>query len=194
VETASNSITCPTCRSMPTATRRVNSSLRAEYMPFYRFQIESPLPAQTVLQRIRTLVRDKPGFWKSIKESFGGHPNGGPPFIGKVEGDTFCMYRDIRYRNSFLPQVRGSVVSTSRGSKVLVTMYLHPLVALFVLFWLGAVGAGALAVFSAQNGNIGPALIPAGMFLFGIILTVGAFYPEAFKARRLLEQSIGTEF
>jgi hypothetical protein len=163
-------------------------------MPFYRFHIESPLPKQTVLQRIRTLVREKPGFWQTIKESFGGHPDGCPLFIGKVEGDAFRMYRDIRYRNSFLPQLRGSVVSTSRGSRVLITMYLHPLVAVFVLFWLGAVGTGALASFNAQNGNIGPALIPAGMFLFGIVLTVGSFYPEAFKARRLFEQSIGTEF
>lgn len=162
-------------------------------MPFYRFQIESTLPAQTVLQRIRTLVREKPGFWQSIKESFGKRPDDCPPFIGKVEGDAFCMYRDIRYRNSFLPQVRGSVVSTSRGSRVLITMYLHPLVALFVLFWLGAVGAGSLAAFSSQNGNTGLALIPAGMFLFGIVLTVGAFYPEALKARRILEQSIEPE-
>jgi hypothetical protein len=162
-------------------------------MPFYRFQIESPLPTQTVLLRIRTLVREKPGFWQSIKESFGGRPAGSPPFIGKVEGDAFLMSRDIRYRNSFLPQVRGSVVSTSRGSRVLITMYLHPLVAVFMLFWLGGIGAGALAAFNAQNGSIGPALIPAGMFLFGIVLTVGAFYPEAFKARRLLEQSIGTD-
>ena len=158
-------------------------------MPFYRFQIVTPLPTQTVLQRVRTLVREKPGFWQSIKESFGGHPSDSSPFIGKVEGDSFRMYRDIRYRNSFLPQVRGSVVSTSRGSRVLITMYLHPLVAVFVLFWLGTAGTGVITAFNAQNGNIGPAL----MFLFGLILTVGAFYPEAFKARRLLEQSIGTE-
>ncbi len=163
-------------------------------MPFYRFQIDSPLPTQTVLLRIRALVREKPGSWQSIKESFGRRPDDCPPFIGKVEGDAFRMYRDIRYRNSFLPQVRGSVVSTSRGSRVLITMHLHPLVALFVLFWLSAVGTGALAAFNSQNGNSGLALIPAGMFLFGIVLTVGAFYPEAFKARKLLEKSVGTEF
>jgi hypothetical protein len=162
-------------------------------MPFYRFQIDSPLPAQTVLLRIRTLVREKPGFWQSIKESFGARPDNSPPFIGKIDGDTFRMYRDIRYRNSFLPQVRGSVVSTSRGSRVLITMYLHSLVAVFVLFWLGGVGAGALAAFNAQNGNTGFGLIPAGMFLFGIVLTVAGFYPEALKARRLLEQSIGNK-
>src|SRR6266540_7483414 len=146
-------------------------------MPFYRFQIDSPLPAQTVLLRIHTLVREKPGFWQSVKESFGRRQNNCPPFIGKVEGDAFRMYRDIRYRNSFLPQVRGSVVSTSHGSRVLITMYLHPLVALFVLFWLGTVGTGALAALNSQNGNSGLSLIPAGMFLFGVVLTVGAFYP-----------------
>ncbi len=156
-------------------------------MPFYRCEIDSTLPAQTVLQRIRTLVRDKPGFWQSIKESFGRRPEDCPPFIGKIEGDSFRVYRDIRYRNSFLPQVRGTVVSTSRGSRVLITMYLHPLVALFVLFWLGGVGAGAIAMFRTENGSF---FIPVLMFLFGIGLTVGGFYPEALKARRILKKSI----
>jgi hypothetical protein len=160
-------------------------------MPFYRFHIESPLTTQTVLLRVRALVREAPGFWQSVKESFGRRPEGSPPFIGKVEGFTFRMHRDIRYRNSFLPQVRGSVVSTPVGTRVLITMYLHPLVAAFMLFWLGVVGIGALTAFITQRESIDSALIPAGMFLFGIALTVGGFYPEAFKARRLLEQGIG---
>ncbi len=156
-------------------------------MPFYRFQIESSLPKQTVLSRIRAIVREKPGFWQSVKESFGSRPEGSPPFIGEVEGESFLIHRDIRYRNSFLPQVRGSVVSTPIGSSVFITMYLHPLVALFMLFWLGGVGAGALAMLKAENGSF---IIPAIMLLFGIGLTAGGFYPEAMKARRILKQSI----
>ena len=159
-------------------------------MPFYRCQIDSPLPAQSVLQRLRALIRDKPGFWQSIKESFGNRPEVSRPFIGKIEGDKFRMYRDIRYRNSFLPQVRGSVVSTSRGSRISITMHLHPLVALFVLYWLGSMGGYTIAAFGAGKGfNV----IPALAFLFGIGLTVGSFYPEALKARRILTQSIGSQ-
>jgi hypothetical protein len=166
------------------------SRLDTRRMPFYRFQIQSRLTTETILVRIRALVRESPGFWQSVRESLGRRPDDSPPFIGRVEGNRFRMRRDIRYRNSFLPQVHGSVVPNPVGANVKVTMYLHPLVVGFMLFWLGTVGLGALVGFTNQRESMGPALIPAGMFLFGIGLVVGGFYPEAYKARRLLEQGI----
>lgn len=160
-------------------------------MPIYRFQIESSLPAENILWKIRALVRESPRFVQSINEAFGDRPKDCPPFIGKVEGNVFRIRRDIHYRNSFLPLVRGSVTPSSNGTKVSISMHLHPFVALFMLFWLGGVGSGMIAAVTSQSGNIGAALFPGGMFAFGIVLTAGGFYPEAFKARRLLEQSIG---
>jgi hypothetical protein len=44
---------------------------------------------------------------------------------------------------------------------------------------------------TTAHSNFQAALIPFGMFLFGIALTLGGFYPEALKARRLLEQNLG---
>jgi hypothetical protein len=160
-------------------------------MAFFRFQVDSSLTSQEVLQRIHVLAREAPGFWQSIKESFGARRGGGPPFIGKVEGDTFRLSRDIHYRNSFLPQVRGRVISSPTGSRVLVTMHLHPVVGAFMLFWLGGVAIGAWAAFTSPQAGSTSTLITAGMFVFGVVLTLGAFYPEAFKARRLLERGIG---
>ncbi|WP_263770031.1 hypothetical protein [Propionivibrio soli] len=161
-------------------------------MPFYRFQIDSPLATQAVLLRVRGLMRESPSILQAIKESFGKRPQGGPPFIGTLDGTTFKMRRDIRYRNSFLPQVHGNVISAPAGSRILVRMNLHPLIAAFILFWLGAVGVGAVAAFMSESRSIQSVLIPAGMFMFGIVLTAGGFYPEAVKARRLLEQRIAT--
>ena len=54
------------------------------------------------------------------------------------------------------------------------TMHLHPVVALFMLFYLGATGHGAAW----------------GLFAFGVALTVGAFFPEALKAQRLLTNAL----
>ena len=161
-------------------------------MPFYRYELVSTLQPETVLRRVGTLVREAPGFLQSVKESFWKRPEDAPPFIGKIEGNAFRMHRNIRYRNSFLPQVRGSVVSTPVGTTLRITMHLHPVAAVFMLVWLGAVATGALAAFTSQCESIASALIPAGMLVFGIALTVGGFYPEAFKARRLLEQAVGT--
>jgi hypothetical protein len=68
-------------------------------------------------------------------------------------------------------------------------MYLHPLVLAFMLFWLGGVGLGAVAALRQGDGGAAT-LVPIGMFVFGVALTLGGFYPEAIKARRLLEQHI----
>src|SRR5262245_58927278 len=158
-------------------------------MPIYRFQIHSHLTTQAVLERVKTLGREAPGFPQLLKESFGVRPDGAPPFIGKVEGSEFKCYRDIRYRNSFLPRITGRVDADVDGAKIDVVMYLHPFVLVFMLFWLGAVGVGAVAAF--RQADVGAvSLVPDGMFVFGVVLTIGGFYPEAIKARRLLEQHI----
>ena len=159
-------------------------------MPFYQFQMQSPLTTETILVRIRALVHEPPGSYQSVREAFGSRADGRPPFIGRVEGTHFHMRRDIRYRNSFLPRVRGSVVQNPVGANVKVTMYLRPLVAAVMLLWLGAVGLGTLAVVTNERESMVPALLPAGMFSFGIVLVVVGFYPEVYKARRLLEQGV----
>ena len=69
-------------------------------------------------------------------------------------------------------------------------MYLHPAVAVFMLLWLGAVGLGAAAALSQVNRG-GAALAPIGLLVFVVVLMLTGFYPEAIKARRLLEQHIG---
>jgi hypothetical protein len=140
---------------------------------------------------MRALTREAPSVWQSVKESFVRGRELGVPFIGSVEGSTFHLRRDIRYRNSFLPQVRGRVEAMVGGSRIFVTMHLHPVVGVFMLIWLGGVGFGALAVLASAHVGAGPTLIPFGMLVFGIALTLGGFYPEAFKARRILEQGVG---
>ncbi|WP_153067366.1 hypothetical protein [Steroidobacter cummioxidans] len=89
-----------------------------------------------------------------------------------------------------MPRIAGRVDSYPNGTKIDVVMYLHPVVLVFMLFWLGGVGLGAAAVLRQGDGGVGT-LVPMGMFAFGVALTLGGFYPEAIKARRLLEQHIG---
>ena len=158
-------------------------------MAFYRFELRSQLSAQETLERLRGLVRAQSGFWQSLRDSFGIRLEDGLPFIGSIDGNDFKVRRDIRYRNSFLPSIRGRVIPTPEGATVAVTMHLHPVVIVLMSFWLGAVGSGAWAMF--VRGKTIEALPLCGMFVFGLALTFGGFYPEAFKARRILEANLG---
>ncbi len=157
-------------------------------MPWYRFHIETHLSPQAALARVSTLVRERPGLVQSFKEAFGWRPDGAPPFFGSVEGTEFKCQRDIRYKNSFLPRIRGRVGRSPYGTRIDVTMSLHPIVAALMVIWLGGVGISAVVFGQSDGAPI--AMMPIPMFIFGVGLTLGAFYPEAIKARRLLEQHL----
>jgi len=145
-----------------------------------RFEIESEAPPQVVIERLRASVRPKPDLLESLGRSWKRRDASGPPFVGSVGEDSFRIHRDFRGRNSFVPLIRGRVISTHAGARVTGIMLLHPVVAVFTPFWLGAVGYGALTDKSA------PPVALWIMFIFGVSLAAGGFFVEASKAKRLL--------
>lgn len=152
-------------------------------MPFYRFEIEVNAPPPAVVERLRRIVRGKLSFRESLRQSFPFNQAEGALFIGSVMDDCFKMRRNIRYRNSFLPIIRGRIASYGVGTRVSVTMFLHPIVAIFMIFWLGMIASVAVSHPTASP-------IQWGMLAFGIALSVGGFIPEVIKARRLISEAI----
>lgn len=161
-------------------------------MPFRRIEFDVPLSETEVESRIQMVTRPRRTITEILKTGFRIFASGGPPFVGEVSTDSFQIRRDIRYRNSFLPLLKGRLTSVPGGTRVNVVMHIHPLVALFMLFWFSGVGAGAIAItFGQHSGEGAMALIPFGMLVFGVALVCGGFYPEANKAERLLRESLG---
>jgi hypothetical protein len=148
-------------------------------MPIYGFHLDVPFERHVVTERIQSVVREEP----PLRQWFSSREPVGVPFIGCVRDESFKLRRDIRYRNSFLPRLRGRIVPTPTGTRVSVTMFLHPFVALFMVFWLGGVGYGALTDTSFR-------LVLWGMFAFGVLLATGGFFPEAFTAKRILSEAL----
>jgi hypothetical protein len=66
-------------------------------------------------------------------------------------------------------------------------MFLHPLVALFMVIWLGTVGRGALI------NQSGPPFVLWGMFAFGIGLVAVGFIPEVITAKRLIRCALKSD-
>jgi len=115
------------------------------------------------------------------------------PFEGEVGDAVFDVRRTIGYRNSFLPQIRGKISAAPEGSRIAITMRLHPLVLAFMILWLGGVGVGCISILFAElqkGGAPFKALGPAGMFIFGWVLSAGGFTFEARKASVLLASTM----
>jgi len=115
------------------------------------------------------------------------------PFEGEVGDGTFNVQRAITYRNSFLPRIRGTISAAPDGSRIAVTMRLHPLVLVFMTVWLGGVGAAILLILAGElrKGRLSSAVLPpATMFIFGASISTGCFAYEARKAVTLLADTM----
>ncbi len=86
-------------------------------MPFYAFHLDVPVPPDVVAARVNAAVGKVPNFWESLKRSWNGPRPQGAPFLGTVTGRSFKIRRDIHYRNSFLPIVRGKIVATPHWAR-----------------------------------------------------------------------------
>jgi hypothetical protein len=150
-------------------------------MPLYWFHIDAPEPPRVLAQRIRSIVRAGPGFLDNSTRTRQMSTPLGRPFIGSVSDVNFKIRRDIRYRNGFLPMISGRIAPLNFGTRVSVTMYPHPAVAVFMLLWLG---------FAGRDGFGGGYWIPRLFFVFGVVLVTGGFFSEAVKAKRLLSAAI----
>jgi hypothetical protein len=112
------------------------------------------------------------------------------PLQGTVHDRGFSASRIIGYQNSFLPVLYGKFTSTTAGTTIRVRMMPHPLVIVFMAHWFGFLGLFGLAglIAAIQDGTWG-FLVPVGiMGGFGLLLTYGAFFAEAGKAKKLISE------
>jgi hypothetical protein len=153
-------------------------------MPYYRLRIQSPLHPSAVEVRLRQLVKDRGRQFDPPAKS--------PQFTGEITSRSFRLVRVITYKNSFLPVIRGMFeADPDGGTSIRIRMTIPPFTVVFMVVWLGMVGAGAAAMSlnDLQSGSL-TSLFPLGMLLFGLCLPVAGFYPEARKAERLLREAV----
>ena len=108
------------------------------------------------------------------------------PFEGTVSPTGFTISRAIRYRNSFLPLINGRFAATPTGTTVMVTMKLHPLVAVIGILVIMTLGPILLSTLISQF-DLG-----LGLVLLVIYLAVlFGFGYEANRAEAQLRQAFG---
>lgn len=156
-------------------------------MPFYSFQLSVPAPPDVVAERIRRVVSPTPNLWGTLASSWKRPQASSSPFLGSVENLTFRIRRNIQYRNSFLPMIRGKINPMPTGSRVNVFMYMHPFSLAFMLVWFGFL---VLIESRVADMNIARSFVPIGMAVFGLALSLGGFFFEALKVMPLLSEAV----
>ena len=144
-------------------------------LPYDTFELVVPEPLPQVRERLMENVGAQ-SFWdifSSAEEK---------PFTGKVEENTFRIYRIIHYRNSFLPILNGVFEHHPTGTRISVKMRLHIFVMMFLLVWIGAAISFAFPFTAvAFWAEIGQAGVMVGVVL---LMTYAGFWFEAKKSKK----------
>ncbi|MCT7982521.1 hypothetical protein NG796_04365 [Laspinema sp. A4] len=152
--------------------------------PSQRFTITTYLSPDDVEKKLIAVVDPPPqGIqfqWKRSEK----------PYRGQLGEHSFKISRIISYRNSFLPQIEGRIQPHGKGSQIEIEMKLHPIVIIFMCVWLSLVGQFALMFLVVLfKEEFEPAfLIPVGMFIFGLVLPLIGFLPEAKGSKQFLRE------
>jgi hypothetical protein len=143
-------------------------------LPYDCFQFVVNEPILQVQERLAAHVEPR-----NFCNLFG---SSGNSFVGKIEGNSFKIFRDISYRNSFLPIMCGTLEPHPSGTKVSVTMRLHLLVLAFLIFWIWQAIKITLP-FTAEAfwAEIGLATVMIG---FALLITYAGFWFEAGKSKK----------
>jgi|GEM_PF-405486 len=159
-------------------------------LPFEKYVLATDLSVEEVLKRLTGCMQSESNYsWSSFRRIYT------KPYRGAVSGLTFRMIRNINYRNSFLPVIRGRVTSLSGPTEVLITMRPSAFVLVFMAFWLGMTGLVCIGIIVAgiaqsrqilHNGFSPAFIIPFVMFAFGSGLTLFAFKSESNESKGFL--------
>lgn len=161
-------------------------------LPFENYIITTILSVDEVLKRIADNIQQKQSFSFTTFS-----PNYTKPYTGQIIGTTFTMIRNINYRNSFLPIIKGQITTHLGQTQVNIKMRPSTVVLIFISFWLGIVGLVCIGILLAgllhikqllQNGFSPMLFIPFGMFAFGSLLTNFAFKGEGKNSKEFLER------
>lgn len=166
-----------------------------KFLPFEHIVYHSNLNAPDVIRRLEGEIQAPQNF-RSGFLGFITRSN-----ITSYEGSIFNnnkfeISRVIAYRNSFLPKISGTIEQAFDGTRIEVKMRPVIFVIVFMCVWFGGVSIAILVLtieaiiswkFSAIN------LLPFGMFLFGYLLTMGAFKAESLKSKKDLKNIFEAE-
>jgi hypothetical protein len=162
-----------------------------KYLPLENCVITTNISTLEILKRLSDNIEPKQGF-NLIPIDTRKYTK---PYTGHINGLTFTISRTINYGNSFSPIITGNLETFSGRTEIKLKMRMVGFVAVFISFWLGAIGLVCLGIIIAglsrlkqisQTGFSPMVLIPFGMFVFGVFLVLLPFKYESKKSLQFL--------
>ncbi|QEE48921.1 hypothetical protein FUA48_04810 [Flavobacterium alkalisoli] len=142
-------------------------------IPYRKTTLHTSLTPEQAAERITEITNNK-RILKSQKQ----HEYNN--FWGTVEKDYFKIWRNINYRNSFLPVISGKIKKGRTGTDIKLRAKPSIIIIIFMTIWMGIVSIACIAITIAAlntpnlsdkiSSDSFPALIPFIMFVFGGIL------------------------
>lgn len=154
--------------------------------PYENFCIYSELTPADAIERIENEIEPSREF--SLRSLFS-KPDTNGYFSGFILNGTFSLTPIINYRNSFLPDITGTIVPQGDGCKIRVQMALSKPVFLFMCIWLGGISIVCIGsiIQCLINWSFNWAILFGfGMFLVGYGIMTGGFKAESGDAQKKL--------
>jgi len=118
-------------------------------------------------------------------------------YTGECSDNKFKLTRNINYRNSFLPIIKGKIDSNQNSTIIDVNMQLHILVRIFMSIWVtGTLISCIVIIYTSISEEITldtHTFIPFFLFFFGIVFPYIGFKYESKKSIEHLKEIFEAE-
>jgi hypothetical protein len=152
-------------------------------LPIEKYVLTTNLSVDEVLKRIADNIQHRQEFnFSTLSRNYS------KPYTGEINGTSFSMTRNINYRNSFLPIIKGHIMPCFGQTQVNIKMRPTIFALIFISFWLGIVTLFCIGLLLVgllrfrqilQTGFSLGFLIPFAMFVFGCVLLYFSFNRES---------------
>ena len=150
-------------------------------LPFDNLTLCSPYSPEDAINRLQAVIEPR--------RTFNMFTTRQRPYEGWIKGSEFEITRIIRYRNSFLPVIKGNIQTIIGGTNIKIHMRLNVFVLLFMAVWLGGAGIGLISTLipfltGDQQADLGAVIFTGGMFFIGYLLIMFGYKSEARKSKQ----------
>lgn len=164
-----------------------------KYLPYENYILVSSLDNNEIKSRLQEHINLK--YYTAFQKTQNNTSE--KPYEGNIIENKFSINRVIEHRNSFLPLITGEITSKLTGSEIHIKMQLNKFTKIFISLWLGFVFFFCIAMLivfivnfsEISNQQFRPgSLIPFGMLVFGLLLTILSFKAESSKSKIFLQE------